>query len=420
MSSAFSGQAGTTAVLLAATAAPALLTAGVSTVAPLLLSDLDLTRAEFGAFAVVLFSVTAVLSIPFGRAADRIDYRLGLPGVYVLVTAGVLVAATSQNMVGLLVAGALVGAALAAVGPITNRVVGILGAPARRGAILAAKQSGVQVAQATAAIMCPLIATAVTWRMGLASLVVPLLVMFTATLLWARPWTGSDARIDYAKRVTHLAEPPVRPTRPRLFVIVLSLYAILSGFTFQSVLLGLPLFAHDALGFDLKTAGYTLLVLGVAGFASRIGWGILTDRWGRTRGPLILTAVLSLVGIAALTGASVTGEVWMVWAGAAVFGASANAVTVLLAAAVLRHHELSSVGTISGVISVSTFASFAAGPLVFGVVADRLGYNGAWMMLFIVQALACLTPLLLRRRRVPSQSAPRATSRGASTLSLAP
>ncbi len=56
-------------------AGPPLIVIALSALAPLVVADLDLTRAEFGSFATVAFAVAAVFSAAGGRLVDRVGGR---------------------------------------------------------------------------------------------------------------------------------------------------------------------------------------------------------------------------------------------------------------------------------------------------------------------------------------------------------
>lgn len=390
------GQGGLATVLMFATGVPPMLTASASVLSPLIREELGISRSEFGLFAVVLFLITAVLSIPLGKLSDRVPFRAGLFTVYVAVFLGLLFAATAQSLLMLLVAAGFGGAGLALVGPMTNRMVGVLGRPSRRGALIATKQSGVQLGQVAASITCSVFVAVFTWRAGLGALAFIALALLVPTLIWMRSANGGDAPQTWTGS-SQIVIPTLRS--PVLMVSVLSSYSLLSGVVYQSVIFGLPVFAHEWFGLPVDLSGLTLIVLSVLGFLSRLSLGPMMDRARRVRGALVVVAFVALAGIGLLLISTVADLPWALWGGAAVYGLASTAATVICSIAIIRYFPLAEVGSVTGIVMFSTFVGFAIGPIMFASIVDVLGHAASWLVLTVLTAITCVVPFALRRTR---------------------
>jgi MFS family permease len=388
------------------TAAP-LLTTGVSALGPFIRGDLNLSRTGFGLFAVVVFSTTALLSLPLGWLADRIGHRTGLGLNYLLSLAAIAVLATAQGLPAFFASAVIGAAALALSNPVTNRMVAVLGNPARRGSIIATKQVGPQLAQAITAAAYPAIAALfATWRAGLALGAALVVGAMVPSLAWLR--RGAARRPEAAAASAEAPAPAA--TGKRRMLLVFTAYALLSGLAYQAVAFTLPLFAHDALGLSPALAALTGAVFGLVGLASRLAWGAIADRIGNPTGAMAVIAALSAVAVALFLAAAWFSAPWALWLGSALFGASGTAVMVILTASVLKHWPAANAGSATGVVALGTFIGFALGPYLLGALSDRLGYPTAWAALTAVLLAAALLPVASRAGWLPSAAATRPRS----------
>lgn len=381
-------QASLSATLLLAVAAAPLLTSGVSVLGPSLRTELELSRAQFGLFAVVIFSVAAAVSVPLGKLSDLVSHKTGLVLNFALAFAALIVLATASSAAGFIASAVIGGAALGISNPLTNRMVNVLGHPARRGRIVATKQVGVQVAQVISALLYPVVAGLLTWRAGPGFGALLVAASLWAILAWLLPRSLSPTKsFDNGPRPGHIAvEAP-----PRFGVFVLSVYAVLSGIIYQAAFLTLPLFAHEVFGLTTSGAAMTGAVLGAAGLASRLAWGAVSDRWQNAASALMIVAGLTCASLLLFLAATAYTSEWALWAGTVLYGISGTAVTVVLTSTILLYFPPSTVGRVSGVVSLGTFAGFAAGPFLFGIIVDHTGYAVAWIALAACAALAgCL------------------------------
>lgn len=389
-------QASLSATLLLAVAAAPLLTSGVSVLGPSLRAELDLSRAQFGLFAVVIFSVAAALSVPLGRLSDLVSHRLGLALNFALAIAALIVLATADSAAGFIISAVIGGAALGISNPLTNRMVNVLGDPAHKGRLVATKQVGVQVAQVISALLYPVVAGLLTWRAGIGLGALLVASALCAILVWLLPRSLAPAGCPPGGPHTIDNEAYLPP---KFGVLVLTVYAVLSGIIYQAAFLTLPLFAHEVFELTPGGAAMTGAVLGAAGLASRLAWGALADRWQNAASALIIVAALTFASLLLFLVATTYVAPWALWAGTILYGISGTAVTVVLTSTILLYFHPTRVGWVSGVVSLGTFAGFAAGPFLFGTLVDHTGYAVAWISLAACAALAGCIAATVRPHR---------------------
>jgi len=94
-----------------------------------------------------------------------------------------------------------------------------------------------------------------------------------------------------------------------------------------------------------------------------------------------------VVAGAALWGASSLGS-GLLWAGAALFGATAVAWNALGMLSIVRDVELSVAGRASGRVLLGFYVGFLVGPVSFGSAVDHVGYGAGWAAVIAAFAVA--------------------------------
>jgi len=165
------------------------------------------------------------------------------------------------------------------------------------------------------------------------------------------------------------------------------------GFGVGAVGAYLPLYAVEELGFSRGTAGLAAALMGLVGIAARVGWGRRQDR---TTKPVIRSlgtlAVGSVLAAAALWAGASAGS-WLLWAGAALFGATAVAWNALGMLSIVRDVEVSVAGRASGRVLLGFYVGFLVGPVSFGYAVDRVGYGAGWAAIITAFAVASVLTL---------------------------
>lgn len=166
-------------------------------------------------------------------------------------------------------------------------------------------------------------------------------------------------------------------------------FIVIMGFSFVNPFM--PLYIRELGGLDSHDAAlWTGIAMGGAGFAMFLSapvWGIIADRWGRK--PMVLRAmfggaiVLSLAGIAPNVGVLVVLRSIQGLLTGTVAAASALVATVT---------PRGRVRFAMGVLMVSIYSGNTMGPLLGGMVADRVGFKPAF---FITGAMLLAGALLV-------------------------
>jgi predicted MFS family arabinose efflux permease len=359
-----------------------LLIYGLTATAPLVIEDLALSRTQFGSLAGTAFAAAALTSALIGRSVDERSERMTLATLFAGAGLALILAATAGSYLIVLLAVVVSGGAQALSNPVSNRLVAAYAPPDKRGLLMGIKQSGVQMAQLTAAITLPTMAIFLGWRGALAA---------TATLAAVGLVV---AWLTVPQRPTTESRPEGRVSCPLPPVVWwLTAHALLSGAALQAVNVYLPLYGYEELNLSVTVAALTVAVVGGVGLIARIVWGQAADR---VRSPWWPLLALSLVALASVLGIVLAGELAMpslLWLGAVAFGASGIAANVVLMVAVVRAVPLEATGRASGVLAIGLYLGFAAGPLAFGALVDGFhSYAVAWSA---VGAAYAVTVLLL-------------------------
>lgn len=358
----------------------------LTAISPLVIADLDLSPTEYGAISTVTFGSAALSALLLGGPSNRVGARTVMAAVSVGSITGLVVLALAESYAVVVVAGLLSGAAQALSNPATNRMV--VGLPGQqRGALIGWKQSGVQAAQLVAGLAAPLIAAAAGWRWAVAAGVV-LGLLGVVSALATRP-----ARPERTADKTEESTGPISVAR-------LTAYTFFIGFGLQATNAHLPLFAHVVLGLGLRPAGLIAALVGLVGLLSRIWWGRAADKGSRQAAALLTLAVGAAVGIVLVMASALAGS-WLVWVGAAVFGAAALASNAVTMVALISAVPAASLGTATAFLSTGMYLGFGSGPLAFGLVLDLgAGFGVAWLIpltAFVAAALISLPPTLPHR-----------------------
>ncbi|MEU6133493.1 MFS transporter [Nocardioides sp. NPDC047086] len=358
----------------------------LTAISPLVIADLDLSPAEYGAISTVTFGSAALSALLLGGPSSRFGARTVMVAVSVGSITGLAVLALAESYAVVVVAGVLSGVAQALSNPATNRVVA--GVPAQqRGALIGWKQSGVQAAQLVAGLAAPLIAAAAGWRWAVAAGVL-LGLLGVVSALATRPMAAPDR----TQRRPEESGP--------ISVGMLTAYTFFIGFGLQATNAHLPLFAHVELGLGLRPAGLIAALVGLVGLLSRIWWGRRADAGSRQAYTLLTLAVGAALGVVLVMASILLGS-WLVWVGAAVFGAAALASNSVTMVVLIRTVPVESLGTATAFLATGMYLGFGTGPLAFGLTLDLgAGFGVAWLVplaAFVAAALISLprriTPL---------------------------
>jgi MFS family permease len=272
------------------------------------LQEFRISRGELGLVIGLSMVVGGACSPVVGVLTDRLGGRKALALTFALAGVGYLVMASAGIYVVLMLAAFLAGISNGLTNPATNKLIATEVAPGSRGFITGTKQSGVQIGTALLGLLIPLGVIAWGWRptvlivAGVWLLFLPVTFRVTSAVATSKPTT----RAEWATAFWNIWP--------------ISAYGMLIGIA-SSLLILLPLFAEEALGFDRVAAGQTAALAAGCAIVGRLTWPRRAERRHAFPATLRTLALLTVLGVAGLAwSVSVPA---MVWPAAVVMGLSA-------------------------------------------------------------------------------------------------
>jgi MFS family permease len=331
-------------------------------------SELGYGEATAGLILAAFFGASAVVSSRIGRVIDRVGPRRGLSvalgGVVVLQ---LLIGGTARHPAVLSVLAAAAGVCNATAQLSANVFIARDLPAHRQGLGFAVKQSAMPGASLVAGLTLPAIALTLGWRwvflLG-ASLAGAAMVLVRARLPLDVQRTEAHARAAARE------DPPPRGALGSLAVAAAFSTAAaitLGGFFVES--------AIDA-GIDTGLAGLAFAAGSLVSILVRLAVGIAADR----RPGNLLGVVAAMLALGAVT------SIWFTWRSPAVqligvplaFGAG-WAWPGLFNLSVVRAAP-GFPGRATGITQTGTYVGGAAGPILFGAVAETAGFTAAWWL----------------------------------------
>jgi predicted MFS family arabinose efflux permease len=378
----------------------------LAAVFPLLKAEWALSDTQLGALTSIVALTVGVLTLPLSILADRFGRRRAILGMAVVWSLATLASALAVNYGQLLAARVFIGAGEAAYGSVGLAVVLSVFPARRRAALSGSFSAGATFGSALGVALGGALAVRYGWRWSVAAMAAIGLVL--VVLYWQ---LLTDARLaQHVDAETHDTAGPRRTGRSllaRLLSPPSLLCAYVGGglqlFVAGALLTWLPSYLHRTYGLPPGAAAglASLLLLGMA--VGMIVCGLLTDRLARaapvrtwTTAMGYATASLLLLGVGF---ALPPGPAQLTLIGAGAFFAAgttgpAGSLVAGLTSASIRASAL-------GVLALAyNLLGLTPGPLVIGMLADRLGLATA-MRLAPAVSLAVIAVLAVGRRAYP-------------------
>lgn len=350
-------------------------------------ADLGFSEAALGAALTTGFVVGA-LAAPFGgRLADRIGPRYALytgAGLSTFALIGLGLFVTSWGL--LVVFLALGGLAVAITDPGLAILVSSAIPAEQHGLAFGLKEASIPAATFAAGLAVPAIALTVGWRWAFAVGAVPIVIL---ALLLPRVTNGL-----WRASQPEPSGPGQGGSRPMGGGIILTATAAALGTAAAS---GVGVFVTEsgvAMGLSPASAGILLAVGSLAGIITRIGTGVTADRIGGSQFRLI--AVMLTIGAAtiALGGTGNNALLVVGTIGAFTGGWGWTGIYFLS----LVRASPATPGAVSGIGTAGLGVGNAAGPLLFGVIAQSVSFGAAWLSAAVAAGLAAILMEVARRR----------------------
>ncbi|MGY1739588.1 MULTISPECIES: MFS transporter [unclassified Blastococcus] len=377
----------------------------LAAVFPFLKAEWTLSDAELGALSSVVALTVAVLTVPLSMLADRHGRRravLLMAALWSLATLGSALAAGYGQLLG---ARVLVGVGEAAYGSVGLALVLSVFPPHRRATLAAAFTAGGVAGAVLGIALGGALADRFGWRPAVAAMAVlgvVLLVVFRAVV--------TEGRLARHTRPEAADDRPGGPAPGRLSAVlsppaVLCTYLAngLQLFVAGSLIAWLPSHLDRAHGLPAGTAAARaaalLLLMGVG----MVVCGLLTDRLARTDPARRWTTAAGYAGASLVllaTGFSLppgAAQLALVGAGAFFAAGTAGPAGALVAGLTPASLRASALGVLA---MANNLIGLAAGPVVTGALADRLGLAAALRWVPVV-SVAAVAVLLLGRRIQP-------------------
>lgn len=357
-----------------------------SVLAVQLIDEFDISRAQIGLLALGNGIVGALTSPIFGRVTDWLGSVRSVTAALATGVVTLAIWAFSPTYEVLMAGALLTGLANAWGNPATNALIVDTIPPGDRGVVTGIKQSGVQMGTFLGGLLLPLFAGWWSWRVA----ILLFLLLPTGALI---AMIGRHAVDRNAARKVRSVEP--LPTSVRW----VAAYGSISGLATSAMLVFLPLFANEHLGWSETAGGLTIAMVGFAGIFARIFWPRFSERrigHGRTLRILATMTTISATLLALISLDSIGG--WLIFPAVVLLGGGAIAWNAVGMLAVMDFSPEGGVGKGTGFVLLGFLTGLALGPPLMGLSVDRLGsYTPGWTAVAILLVISALISF-----RVPS------------------
>lgn len=369
----------------------------VGALAVQLRADLGIGLAAVGLATAALFAVSGALARPFGGLVQRIGSRRGLVLAALLSTAslcGVGLAPSYPVLLAALVVGG-VGNSIAQ--PAANLSLSELVAEGRWGFAFGIKQSSIPAATLLGGLAVPGIALTVGWRWALG--VAALLALAIAA------WTARSGPNLQARLRTRGGDADRGLPRGALLVLTVG-----AGFA-AAASTSLGVFLVDSgvqAGLRPGESGLLFALSSMLGLTGRIGAGWLADRHPRRSLYLVIANMLVCGSVGYVLLAVGTAPLFV--AGSLLAYGAGWTWTGLFHFAIVKENRLAAARA-TGVVQTGLSLGAAAGPLLFGVLAQSTSYRTAWLGTAALSLAGAVTVRTGRRMVRRSRGLPVSTLR---------
>lgn len=342
--------------------------------------ELQFGPGAFGLAVAIFFASSSLASVVFGRVVQRVGSHAGMRLAAVCAAVALVgIFLLAYSWVSLVLFLILGGFANAVGQPATNLSLTREVPPDRQGLSFGVKQSAIPAATLLAGLAVPLVALTVGWRfvfVGAAALALGVALLVPA---------GRDVAVPAKDRGRYDA----RPTSLVLLAVGIGL-----GSTAATPLGAFAVESSVASGMGEGTAGLLLALGSALNIGVRVVFGSLAD--GMSGGRLRIAAAMLAVGTVGFVMLG-TGSGALLVAGTLVAFAAGWGWPGLFNFAIVKVSP-SAPAAATGITQTGASAGAAAGPLLFGLVAESSGYGAAWLLCAALAALAALAILLGRSR----------------------
>ncbi len=326
----------------------------IGVLAPFLIDDLEISRADVGLLVSVTAGVSAVLSPLAGGLIDRIGDRGALLAVLGCGGISLALMAAASTFAAMAFALALAGLCRAGANPATNRLIADRIPRGRRGWVTGIKQSGETVAIVVAAGALPAAAVLWGWRGALLAL------GFVAALTLLAGALSIQGSLRAERPSPGAGAGPVRASIHRL-----NAYNLVMGAGTGAITAYLPLYAHEDGGLSAAAAGSVMVAAGGVGGIARL----VSSRWSESHwgypDSMAGLAVVAALACGILLAAPHLGPAAF-WVAAAIWGVGGLGFGAVSMLAVMAEADEARTGRASGLVVLWFSLGFSLAPPLFG------------------------------------------------------
>jgi MFS family permease len=322
---------------------------------------------------IALFFVTAGFgAIPLGRIVDRMGWQRAMPVAgtgSALAMVGISVAATSWWVLAAFLF--LAGLSHALASPASHLAIARELPRGRRGLSFGVKQAATPAALLVGGSSVPVLGLTVGWRWAFMVAAVLPLVAIMMVPRGSRPVRTPAVFVPRDERTHARAMLALAVAGATAAMVVTAVGAFLTSGTVDA-------------GLTEASAGALLAVVSALSLVTRVGAGIVSD-WRRSGGlrPVAAMLVAGAVGFALLSSTATA----LILVGAALAFAAGGGWPGLFHFAVIHHND-DRPARATGNVQAGLSTGAAAGPLVFGFVADHASYAAGWWTMAGLSLLA--------------------------------
>lgn len=360
--------------------------------AVLIMRDLGFDAAGVGLVVSVFFGAAALGTILAAGAFERMSGRTGRVVAGALVAVGSLaVALLVRDLVGLVLAMAVLGAANATCQGTSNKTVASVLPANRRGLGFGIKQAAVPTAIMLGGLAVPTTTALFGWRSTFLAVGVVGVLVLLGALVGGRAGTrdGSGDRVSgtTGSRAPHTRDLGDHAPRGPLVLCATAVGSAAMACNFIGAYLAS--WAHDV-GLTVEQAGWLVAGGSALSVVARVLTGARADK--RFGGNLSIVAAMMLGGALALLALGAVPEPWAVIVSgvvAFVVGWSWPGLMLFAVARVGRDAPTQA----SSVVQAGAFVGGAVGPALLGLVVEGAGFAWAWWAgaaLFLLSAVLTL------------------------------
>jgi predicted MFS family arabinose efflux permease len=350
--------------------------------------DVGLTLTGLGVLLGVFFGVAALVSPAAGRVTERVGWANGLRIATLLSALALGTIGWFPESVPML-AGALAvaGVASSLAQTASNLTIARCVVPGRHGWLFGIKHACVPAAMFLAGLAVPTIALTIGWRWAFR--IATIVAVLTAGLV---PRREQPSTLTPPPRSA--GRPSGRPRTPKRLLVILAV-AVGLGIGAVDPLGSFFVGYSVSIGVEEQVAGLLLAAGGVCGIIARLVAGKFIDRMAQAD----FTAIASMITIGAIgiTILNLGGYPGLVLGGLLGFTFGWGWSGLFTFAVVKDNPDAPAAAW--GIAQTGKFIGAAIGPIVFGIVADRVSFSAAFWMSTVALLLAAALMIYVRNHR---------------------